>query len=563
MRRSRLALLFAWLLAAASGEARPDDAYLRPARVFSGDIVELVIEYDNRIPSLYALDTGALEAEFEVLGVNSSVSRVNDGERAFHRMQSVVKLLPRRSGTLTVPALEFGDRQSPELALEVLPLTAEMRLREQVLVELEAAPLAAYVGQQVVLGLRLLSNVAISAGNLVEPSLSAARSFRHDDLRHYRSRRDGQTFDVREQTFSLFPTEAGARRLTPAAFRGRILAPGVPAPAPGAAAGRLIERRSAAPVIQVRAPPPAYSGAHWLPAVRIELARALSAPLEPPVAGDVLELELGITAVGLPAESLPENIYAFDGDDVKIYADEARRSNRFDGGSLVGELRQRYAVVFARPGKIELPEVVLGWWDVGAEREREARLEPRVIEVGGDAAATEGGSAGTNFASLTARAWPWLLALFAAGAASLMATGMRRRLGAQLRARAARRAARRALARACRADDAAAARAMLLQWGRARWPGAPVNGLSQLALLADDGPLRAQLERLDARLYAARSPAWRGAPMWRAIVDFEAGGRRAAAPDSLPQLYPASSAEASSSSDQPAAGSKRSPNLAA
>lgn len=564
MKSRNLVLLLALLLAAALGRVQADNAYLRPARAFSGDIVELVIEYENRIPSLYALDTSALEADFEVLKVDSSVSRVNDGERAFHRMQSIVKLLPRRSGTLTVPALVFGDRRSPELELEVLPLTAEMRARDQVLVELEAAPLAPYVGQQVVLKLRLLNNVAIARGSLVEPELGAARRFRHDDLRHYRIERGGQAFDVREQTISLFPTQPGTRQLTPAAYRGRMLAAPAQAPATDAAPGRLIERRSGAPLLKVRAPPTAYGGAHWLPAMQVELARDLSGAVESPVAGDVLDLELGITAVGLPAESLPANLYAFDGEDLKIYADEASRSNRFDGGKLVGQLQQRYAVVVARPGKIELPGLVLTWWDVEAEHEREARLEPRVIEVGGDAAAPRADAAGAGFASLGASSWPWLLAPFAAGLAMiLLAYGLRRRLRARVRAWRARRATRRDLARACSNDDAAAARACLLRWGRARWPGERVNGLLQLALLAGDAPLRAQLELLDAHLYAARGPAWRGAALWRAIVNSKAGGRRAAVPDSLPRLYPASSADASSSSDQPAAGSKRSPNFAA
>lgn len=562
----RSLLLLGWTLLCALGPGHADTAYLQPGRVFSGDVVELVIEYDNRIPSLYALDTRALETDFEVLQVDSRVNRVNDGERAFHRMQSVVKLLPRRSGKLTVPGLQFGDRSSPALELEVLPLTAEMRARDRVMVELEAQPLQPYVGQQVLLRLRLINNVPIEPGNLVGPDADAAQRFHHHDLRRFREERDGQRFDVSEQTISLIPTRAGVMQLTAASYRGRMIPSRAGSADPEADSGRIIERRSAAPALKVRAPPTAYSGAFWLPASRVELTREWGKDSESPEVGDVLELELGITAVGLPAESLPANLYAFDGDDVKIYADQESRSNRFDGGNLVGYLQQRYVVVIARPGEIELPGLVLRWWDVTAEREREARIEPGIIVVGGSAAAaprsnTDG--SGGRIARIIANDWPWLLPLIGLALVILTPTGMRRRLIRRLRLLQARRRVRRGLRRACRGDDAAAARVMLLQWGRARWPQAAINGLFQLALLADDDRLRAQLQRLDARLFAAQAPRWRGEFLWRAIEGYEAGGRRRAEPDRLPRLYPAASSDALSSSDQPSTGSKRAPYLAA
>ena len=39
-------------------------AYLQSNQIFAGDIAELIIEFDAKIPSLYALDTSVLEADF-------------------------------------------------------------------------------------------------------------------------------------------------------------------------------------------------------------------------------------------------------------------------------------------------------------------------------------------------------------------------------------------------------------------------------------------------------------------------------------------------------------------
>ena len=63
-------------------------AYLQSNRVFSDDIAELIIELDSKIPSLYALDTSVLEADFEVLGVKSSISRVFEAGEAFHLVRT-------------------------------------------------------------------------------------------------------------------------------------------------------------------------------------------------------------------------------------------------------------------------------------------------------------------------------------------------------------------------------------------------------------------------------------------------------------------------------------------
>ena len=81
MSSNKLSGIWLWLACCLAGAALADDAYIYPESVYSGDIVDLVIEYDSRFPALYALDDAPLEADFEVLDTRSRVFRVTENDK--------------------------------------------------------------------------------------------------------------------------------------------------------------------------------------------------------------------------------------------------------------------------------------------------------------------------------------------------------------------------------------------------------------------------------------------------------------------------------------------------
>jgi hypothetical protein len=96
-------------------------------------------------------------------------------------------------------------------------------------------------------------------------------------------------------------------------------------------------------------------------------------------------------------------------------------------------------------------------------------------------------------------------------------------------------------AKACAGDDPRAARAALLDWGRARWPDRPPGTLGELAdrLGAPEaGPL---LGGIDRALYAPAGAVWNGAQVWQGLAPIlSAAGREPTTGVSspLPGLYP-------------------------
>lgn len=530
-------------------------AYLQSNRIFSDDIVELIIEYDNKIPSLYALDTSVLEVDFEVLGVKSSISRIIESGEALHRMRWRIDILPLRGGILEVPSLQVGENQTPTLRLEVIPRSAEIDSTGNVRVELEAEPENPYVGQQVKITLRVIHNVPLAEGSLVEPDVANADTYRPGLESRYTIVQNDTELGVLERKLSIIALEPGETRIPPASFRGRISTGTDPADAGTGVPTRRINRASAARYLDVRRPPAGFSGRHWLPARQLALGLRWDQVNDNLVVGDSLGLTLSIEARGLAAEALPPNLLSMDTEGFRIYNDQESRSNRFDGQELIGRLEQRFVIIVTEPGEILFPAIALKWWDVDRETERVAAIEGRTWPVSGMATgqADHGvSSVSPDFKDLQGRGlaeasmpvyWTW----YAGVGASLLVICLlacirpvRRRLLVYVQAQLHRRRNRVALKQACRTNNPRLARRALIEWGRARWPLDNINGLYQIEARIISSGLARELRQLDATLYSNQGPGWQGRQLWQLLADEERSLARVhqARVRSLPALYP-------------------------
>ena len=119
-------------------------------------------------------------------------------------------------------------------------------------------------------------------------------------------------------------------------------------------------------------------------------------------------------------------------------------------------------------------------------------------------------------------------------------TDLRARIGEKIVVIDKRRRARLKLRRACRANDAAAARRALIEWGRIHWKDNRLSGLHHIEARAGSPELVAELQRLDAALFADNAGCWRGRRLWELLAR-EPRPRLLQARDdveSLPGLYP-------------------------
>jgi hypothetical protein len=283
------------------------DAYLQSSRIFEGDIAELIIQYDGAIPSLYALDTSVLETDFEVLSVKSRLARVIEADEVFHRMHWELQILPRRNGSLKIPALQVGDLSTPELTLEVVQPSLELSSRNSVFVEMQANPTNPYPGQQVDVVMRLFHNLSLFDGGLIEPETREAEIYRSGVDTNYSVTHDGRKYSVLERSIALVARSPGELIIPPTIYRGRIKSEDDTSTGDSAMKTRRINRSSEALQLQVRNLPPGFSDHSWLPARQLSLEQhwdKFDAELK---VGDSLGLTLTIEARGLAAAALPAN----------------------------------------------------------------------------------------------------------------------------------------------------------------------------------------------------------------------------------------------------------------
>src|SRR5690348_3632869 len=168
MRLRLVSLLMLCLLALTARAAGPAagsssglHAFLDRDHAALGDTVTLNIEGADALSG--APDLSPLQKDFDVLGTSSSskVQIVNGASQA--STQLGVALRPRHAGTLTIPSLRIGSRQTQPLSLQVTPAPAGAlgKAGDPAFLEAGVDSGAPYVGQQIVYTLKLFY-----AGNL-------------------------------------------------------------------------------------------------------------------------------------------------------------------------------------------------------------------------------------------------------------------------------------------------------------------------------------------------------------------------------------------------------------
>jgi hypothetical protein len=269
-------------------------------------------------------------------------------------------------------------------------------------------------------------------------------------------------------------------------------------------------------------------------------------------AGDVVERTISRRATATTAMMLPP-VPADAPEGVRVYPATAIVQDHTERGASRAERIETLKYQFERPGTFELPDVSLAWWDPQSSTLQRKTLPGEVINVVGTVAAPAAP------AQPSSRRSPAILLL------TLLAIGLAAWLGRKpvlrfIAARRARRsnpeaqAARRLLA-ACRAGDASAAYAALVDWKRAVSAsdgGASLDILLQSAL-ADD--LQREWTVLSRRVFGSQASdaPWSGRPLGQAFVcarhglDQTTPTRRAVS--ALPALNPAASATRKVNSD--------------
>ncbi|MGQ0621208.1 MAG: BatD family protein [Panacagrimonas sp.] len=521
-------------------------------RVEQGETVQLVLQREGR--SGEKPDLSPLARDFDVLGTQSGSSiRMVNGDISMQR-QMTLTLAPKRAGKLQIPSLEWNGERSPALELVVGPggggaddsteggqaaagsspvfLTTSLDITEP------------YVQAAVVLTVRLYLGQALAQASLDLPATDDLLVQQLGKDRQTRETRNGRAYEVIERKYLLLPQRSGTLKLDGPVFDAQVQDDRQSQLDPffGGAFGNLMGRtrplrlRGDEIVLDVQPRPANATGRDWLPARKVALQESWKSDGGGVRVGEPLTRHLTLSAEGVTAEGLPDLSSLMPmPDGLRAYPDQPKLDNGLRDDQLVGSREQDVAIIAARPGRYQLPELRLAWWDTAADVQREAVLPARTLDIlpavagaGGEpspapvpaarveesekpAAGSSAVPAAPSVAAVSTAVlpWPWIslaLGLLWLGTmAAWWGFGRRSPPVAKAVTSAAQTSAATALKafrEACRKHDARAARQQLLAWARTSWPDHPPTGLGALALRLDDPEAGKLLPQLDRACYA-------------------------------------------------------------
>jgi len=569
------------------------------SRVSLGENLQLLVRYRGSHPT--TPDLSKLEHDFEILDVQQSsrtsiVNGVQDRSLDWN-----VTLTARREGTLQIPALRVGSDSSRAVKIEVGPARNARTASPgaPVRLEVEVDDAEPYVQGKVTVTARVFMDDSIRDGALGDPTLEGALIERLGEDTSFRTELDGKLYSVVERSYAVFPQASGEVIIPPLVFEGTQRSSSRASRSPFDDAfsgmrspfddffgndpfassmmsgmfdrGRRVRTQSKAIRLDVQPRPDSTDGGWFLPARHVELFEEWSREPTTFRVGEQVVRTLGIQAVGLSGDQLPDlALPAADG--IKQYPEVAQNRTFVNDGETVAVRVRRVPMIPTQAGELTIPAAELAWWDTESDVRRTATLPERKIHVlpaAGtapvvNAGATEplaaiasdssGGSDSSSGPSSQEGGIDW------AGWAPLMGALTLCGLGVGIGAIVIRRRrknmfeptptathteplgpAETALREACLKGDAPAAAQALVRVGRARDRdrNIPIRNVGDVASSFGDGRLTDAIHQLTTAAYAHEEAGWNGKSLWETYRKCRRRSTQTArSHDALPALYP-------------------------
>ncbi|MFK5925045.1 MAG: BatD family protein [Desulfuromusa sp.] len=518
-------------------------------------------------------DLSSLKQNWEILSRSQS-SQIKIVNSSINR--SVVynlTLMPKKTGTVTIPAVCFGSDCTIPLPIEVASQSNSGKATgSPLLLEADISPQKVVAQEQLLLKIRLLRRIDLIDGQLTEPAPDGVTTVvkKLGDAHSYETRRNGRIYKVIERDYAIFPQGSGTLKIPALQFDGTV-ANGTSRFDPLGRQGQRVRQMTQPLQVEVLPRPVDLGQRPWIPATTLKLQDDWQRQVPKFIVGEPVTRTLRLSAGGVLSAQLPLlQLNLPDG--FKSYPDQPYREDQLSAGGITGILEQKIALVPTHPGHYQLPAIDLAWWDVTTGKWQQAHLAAISIDVAAAAAgAVENipvasnptppdaekkspppqtalpdpvatGASTIDTALPSARFWPWLSLGLALGWLLTVLLFRRRRHLQPVREVNAtaepsdEKKARNLVIQFARKNNPQATRQALRQWCRILYPELPTGAYEQF-LSGAEPVLSQQLEALDRCLYGSSAAIWNGEFLAKMIVDWqkeEAENKR----DSLPDLYP-------------------------
>ncbi|MEO5347283.1 MAG: BatD family protein [Magnetococcus sp. YQC-9] len=348
-------------------------------------------------------DFSPLSREFEILdqGKSNNFQFIN-GQKS-HSVTWTLELMPKRSGEIAIPAIAFGRTRSTPIRLNVLPANARPQTNgsarddNDLLLEAEWSNRSPVVQEQIILTLRFLNAVPIAKAAMQEPKVTTGEALieKLGEDQAFETTRNNRRYVVTERRYAIMPQKSGILTVDPIPLTVQL-----PGSGPGSSllqeffndpfiknlplgpgrAGRTVSLSTEAVQIDVKPPPSAWRGGHWLALHRLELSEKWQPEPHRFQVGEPVTRTLTLQADGATAAQLPDLRLIFP-DGVKSYPDKPQLEDQKLVTGIIGKSTTKVALIPSAPGEIVLPALEIPWWNIDKARLEVARVPERRIMV--------------------------------------------------------------------------------------------------------------------------------------------------------------------------------------
>jgi len=506
-------------------------------------------------------DFSPLEKDFEILNQSqrSNSSWVNG--KSSKTIQWIVNVMPKKTGSIFIPAISFGDDNSQLLKLLVTKnnTVASNNKDADLFLEVEATPKSPYVQSQVLYTLKLYSRVNLSQARLSDLELTDALVEKLGEVKKYKINRNGIEYTVNELNYAIFPQKSGALNIKPMVLSADVVSRSQPR-FNGFFNRQMSKTKrvlSNAISLNVQAVPESFKGNHWIPASQVVIEEKWSGASDQMKIGEPLTRTLTLLAVGNTVAQLPELHNNTEIAQLKTYPDQPVLKEQKRNEGLIAFREEKIAFIPSQAGSYHLAAIEIPWFNTRTQTMEIARVAERtVIAIAGSTAqqnnSTIDPAAATAIEPVSVtpgttlvktvenKFWMWLSIILASGWLLTLLFFITQRKAKQLspapidNKEITIKESIKALKKACAENNSLAAKNALLAWGKILYSSQTLSAIAPHC----EARLRDEILHLNQSLYASLEEPWQGKKLFQTFTENKARKKVAKTiNDALEPLY--------------------------
>ncbi len=403
-----ISLALAFMFFAGNATAGTLAAGLERSTITFGETATLII---NLPPSINAQpDLSPLKKDFDIVDTGSSSQiQIFNGKRTEQR-QLTITLMPRHHGKVTVPAIKIGNAQTRPLQLTVddIPVASHLKNSNAVWLEIDTPMkkqnVEVMVQQEVPVTVKLFSALPLNNVSISEPAPENAITEKLGDDIQYNTQINGQSYQVLEQHYVIFPEKAGDLTIPPVVLRASTPDHRRQQRSFGGSLfddpffqnsfaghsqiqkmlqdsgmlfgtrGKSVTVRSDGLKLYVEHIPDVAQGKPWLPARKVSLTSSWQGKPPALVSGEPSSLTVTVKAEGVIGTQIPALSIVDKNGSYRVYSEPAKVESLTDGERVTGTRTQTFTLIPEKAGKLELAAIKQPWWNTKTQQMQLAEI---------------------------------------------------------------------------------------------------------------------------------------------------------------------------------------------